>query len=918
MLCSLISKESYAACSDAAGKATINEVYKLTTGTGTASFIEIKIIDEVVTSAVYDEWTLQVCYEPSNNNLDCKSYNVSDFTDNFPWLYIQAPTFEDEYLDFKKGFDITLRGDATDNGGADSQEIIDYVVTEDFFEQDLDGCSVDDLPYWFGSLSTNNGTKLAKRITDGTGSWEIVNFNDESETPGANNDGPIDHFEIDAIDGQGLTCEADNITIRACANAACSILNTNATDVVLSINGSEHKTVTVIGSTEATFNYTTAGIATLSLDKTYECVNGNPNDCDVTFSDTGFRFFSNTEGTDIPTQLSGKPSDTGFNASTLKVQAIEKNPETGACQAVFIDATAIEMAATCVDPTSCAGSKVAINNLTTTANIDTLNDGETLTYEAVTLNFGDNTGSAAEFIFTYPDAGKMQLHARYNIPDENGDPSGNYMLGSSNNLVVRPFGFYIDVVGNPKAQTAGGDKFIAAGEEFTTTLKAVQWQAGDDDSSGEDNDGVPDTGADISDNAVTLNFGKEVDTETATITDTLYLPVPGTEGTLTSVDFTNFSDGVDTNTMTYSEVGIVRFTATTTSYLGASDITTIEPFVGRFIPHHFELTTGFDGELKSVCDLTSPSSEMGFAYAGQMSSEASVKGALQYELEPKLLVSAKSSICPDGVCSTTENYTGDFIKFSASNVEYIIPTEDAEKDGVLGVKVKLTANLTDGTLPEESSGVITYVFNANDNFIYLHEQNAEIAPFPAKIELGIDSVEDSDGVVAIDGDDDNDNGRLWVLTPEGIEIRFGRAYLENSFGPETSTLGQVLSIEHFDGTNFVLADEDTCSQYNSTNVRFGLLNEVSLDPDDIPLVSGTFIDIDDLADGVTRQIVLPAAGTDNQGEVEVIYSIYDWLKYDWAYDDEAIDGLYNDDPRAIATFGLFRGNDRIIYQREVH
>ena len=55
----------------------------------------------------------------------------------------------------------------------------------------------------------------------------------------------------------------------------------------------------------------------------------------------------------------------------------------------------------------------------------------------------------------------------------------------------------------------------------------------------------------------------------------------------------------------------------------------------------------------------------------------------------------------------------------------------------------------------------------------------------------------------------------------------------------------------------------------------------------------------------------------NTGQVEVIYDISDWLKYDWGYDDEGVDGLYDDNPRAVATFGIYRGNDRIIYQREI-
>ncbi|MEY8243506.1 MAG: hypothetical protein RPS99_08245, partial [Gammaproteobacteria bacterium] len=64
--------------------------------------------------------------------------------------------------------------------------------------------------------------------------------------------------------------------------------------------------------------------------------------------------------------------------------------------------------------------------------------------------------------------------------------------------------------------------------------------------------------------------------------------------------------------------------------------------------------------------------------------------------------------------------------------------------------------------------------------------------------------------------------------------------------------------------------------------------------------------------GKARTIELKALEAGNQGQIEVSYDSYDWLEYDWDNDGD------DDDPSATATFGLYRGNDRIIYMREVY
>lgn len=752
----------------------------------------------------------------------------------------------------------------------------------------------------------------------------------------------IDHYQI-IHDGNGLTCTAEEVIIKACTNTydgTCTLSDEPVT-LVVNTTGSDIATDTITFTGEGTANlaYTKSESTILSIvdasvipTSPAVCFDGSTTSCNLFFADTGFRFFENVETNPIPTQVSAKPS------STLKIQAIKKDPIEGSCQAAFIDATAIEMAATCVDPIACAGSQVAINNLITTGNIKTLNKDSVLSYSSVNLDFSDDTVNSAEFILTYPDAGKIQLHARYNIPDENGDPSDNYMLGTSNQFVVRPFGFYINVADNPKAETAAGTKFIAAGKEFSTVLKAVQWEVDGD--------------TDLSDNQVTKNFGNEQNKEIAEISPDMVLPnldaLPnaGVLGNLTNVTFDTFSagsnaeQGIATNDdMTYSEVGIISFTANLSdnSYLGADDVVGSEPYVGRFIPDHFILDK-IDGDLAAICENGSSLETMPFAYSGQMSTaNPSTGGVIRYSFNPSFTITAKSV----NGANTTLNYTGDFMKLISDNIirktiidganTFFAPIMDGEKDGSQGSRLTLTSDLkvvtTASLKNSEALGVVTYTYRNEDNFVYHHVLNAETEKFTADVNLPIVSVIDSDNVTAKDADDDFDNDgnpnnaldSVLTLEPTGVEIRFGRAQLENSYGPDTSDLPQTLSINYYTDNGYVLSDTDTCTTYTHDNIT---ITDISLAPgttDVIEIVSGKFFD--EIPKGETRNIILTAPTTGpsdvNTGQVGVIYTINDWLKYDWDYDDEGVDGLYNDNPRAVATFGIYRGNDRIIYQREI-
>jgi MSHA biogenesis protein MshQ len=120
-----------------------------------------------------------------------------------------------------------------------------------------------------------------------------------------------------------------------------------------------------------------------------------------------------------------------------------------------------------------------------------------------------------------------------------------------------------------------------------------------------------------------------------------------------------------------------------------------------------------------------------------------------------------------------------------------------------------------------------------------------------------------------------------------------------------------MQIEHFTANGFIVSSDSDCVSYDSTNINLDTTLTTRALPEEPAATTGNFIA------GKTRTIKLAAPGAGNQGKIGVSYDASDWLKYDWDPDVE-IDGVvYNENPSATATFGLFRGNDRIIYQREV-
>lgn len=736
----------------------------------------------------------------------------------------------------------------------------------------------------------------------------------------------IDHYEI-IHDGQGLTCEAEEVTINACINNYGTCVLSGEPLISLSVKTTGSRVVTVpvsstgLGTGKAYIPYTIKDNTSLSLLGTLlptVCFDGSTTSCSLNFANTGFQFTSSINSNRIPMQLSGKPSYEGYNASTLSLQAIKTNPVSGACEAALIGPTQIELVAECIDPAVCKGQNVVING----SPIKTLNsvDSPSL-YTPVNVVFGNATSNAADFNLTYPDAGKVQLHARYNIPVD-GTPSGDYMQGSSNSFVVRPFGFYIEADENENAVDANGKAYKKAGEKFTTRVTAVQWKKDQDNNP---KDGIPDRGIDLSENDKTPNFGQEITPETVALTHELVAPSDDTSssGRLSGGDITSFIDGVGKTNLSWSEVGIISLTAnlSSSSYLDAGAITGTIPYVGRFIPAYFKQTIkatsgnvlGDEGSLTvNHNNDVSECRKVDWAYSGQLTDLGSgVQGSIRYSTPPKLTITAYNN-----ADQITTNYTGDFAKLmdlkDDANNKIIFKTPHSDD-------LPLTRSFSElGVIDDLGHGVLTYQLSAQDHFVYTRDKNSKVAPFQAAFELPFETFQDSDEVtfkVSGAGIDYFENPKFHGTSDfnNTVEIRFGRLVLKNSFGPETSDLAQPMQIEYFDGNtfddnNFVISADDNCASYDAYDI---LLTKITLDPAVTKVLGGK----GDFIAGETRVIQLEAPGVGNKGDIGVSYDAPEWLKYNW---DEDMTNWGKDNPFSVATFGFFRGNDRVIYKRRLN
>ena len=333
--------------------------------------------------------------------------------------------------------------------------------------------------------------------------------------------------------------------------------------------------------------------------------------------------------------------------------------------------------------------------------------------------------------------------------------------------------------------------------------------------------------------------------------------------------------------------------------------------LGRFIPDHFDVSVNSSGSMAGACLAGS------FTYTGQV---------MGYGTAPSLTIKPMNAASGGSV---TQNYRGHFQKLVATDVAITTPTADATRLGVDGTtKTLVSASMTTGTLGN-SSGTMTYTLNASDQFTYTRNANALVAAYTNAIPLTATAIAESEVSAG---------GSLLPLpqtfSPTGVSLRYGRARMLNGYGSELLDLPIVFRTEYLSSsapTNvWSLNSADSCTNATVAFAQAGATNVTSntcvLEPGNNSgkgcavaltpaqtnrryLETGV---IGTDSGGVTGfagnfNLWLKATGSTHPGSIDITATVDSWLQYPWS-------GSTATSPTARATFGIFKSP--LIYRRE--
>ena len=460
----------------------------------------------------------------------------------------------------------------------------------------------------------------------------------------------------------------------------------------------------------------------------------------------------------------------------------------------------------------------------------------------------------------YKDVGELSL----TMSDLSGSTP---MYGGSNNFISRPADLHIisvvasDGSNNPGTTSATGDGFTFSGDVLRVAVEVLDAEG-----------------------ARTPSFGNETPRQSLSLSSNVLTPSGGRNGSINGIinaaSFAQNSPGLFINSAaSWDEVGSIVMTAAVTDYLGSGPVSSLAPAdVGRFYPSSFVLEAD---QVIPAC------------------------GTFTYMDQPELWLSYRLRAV-NAAGNTTQNY--DAAALGASAVAGVALTAEDSNNGT-----PLDHRLVAPTHAWQQG-----IYSVND-MIQFNRLATPDGPYRtlqlmARVDDGLDSrpLQSVDGNPDTAGDCLATNSCSHINLDTATSIYYGRLALRPAYGPENRDLDMGLAAEVFNLSNqgnFAANADDVCTIYNVTGAQLSNYSD-NLQAGETSVLSplsDTFLDAGREADGAP--VLLQAPGIGNEGSVNVTLPTDTWLQFDWFGSGET-------HPQSIATFGRYRGHDRIIYMRE--
>lgn len=685
----------------------------------------------------------------------------------------------------------------------------------------------------------------------------------------------VDHFEF-SHSGQGITCQPEEVTIKACANADCSQLMSGSVTANLTpqsipnggwssgsgLNNVNNGIVTITnGVTKVMLSNYSANSITMGVSSSTPplrpqsdtlCRSGSLGPakqyCTLPFADAALRF-------NVPTFYAG-------TSGVTSIRAIKSNDAgaTKVCVPLLTGDQTLQFASSKV--VSEASGAVPMVNSTAIA-------------PSGNVKVAFNSDGVGQLTVQYPDAGVLRLDATF----QKNDVTGTLKLTGSDTVAVIPKAIALQAQGQSGCSGSNDNTYAAcpvyrkAGESFTLQARALNEQ-----------------------DQLTPGFA----TSNKAISWALLAPAAGGTGTFSPTAIT-LASGVANVTANWSEVGVIR--------LGVSNFVPYPAYqdelpqletvlrwsvpIGRFVPWDYSLSHGF---ITPACNA--------FTYMSQPFASGFVLTARNLQK------------------GTTENYQGAFAK---------------------GVAEMVAANALDGVARDKritlspslswASGIASVnqqsPLGLNTRF---DRAASPEAPF-ATLSFGL-KVDDQDGGNTLLANPNMNTAVAGTCSGSGCnavllgtqKLLYGRLQVGTAAGLASAPLAIPLQMQYYEAGNWLQNKEDKCTQLSLANQGFTFLNP-----------SHTF-------DAATRELNLGAgrkiklglgssapggdAALAKDGEILFHFAKPDIsvrIPYKVELAKQPSQPLWLSDPTSAndgnlqgeAIFGSSRGNDRIIYRREV-